>query len=440
MKTTYRWSDFCLRIQTKDGILIKNSLTGAVVVVDAETENKITHSISNGETDALSEQIDKLAHPDTAILVSKNFDEYGAWRERFIHKRDNEAHIFILHFMPTIQCQLRCDYCVEKCADRGVGMKRDVIIQSRKWVAEYLDSHPEIDSFRFILFGGEPLLQMKIVEQALKTFHEIASERNISFWTEIVTNGEFLNEEVARLLSEYNWRRVQITLDGPEDVHNSRRHGENGRPTFQNIIRNIRMLLSTKHIPKIDIRISLEASNAERVPELICYLARLDSQERINLNLGLITPTFASPSQVTTESAIAEKALVAWKVAKNCGFTTPDEFLTGPWCVAIAKHSAVLQPDGSLQKCFCTAGRKEYNFTSIFEKLEAPYLQDTRYENFKRTDQCIVEKCRFIPLCGGGCIHNAMVEQGGSVGGKHRYCQKTLLSKMNHGLLALTYG
>jgi radical SAM protein with 4Fe4S-binding SPASM domain len=143
---------------------------------------------------------------------------------------------------------------------------------------------------------------------------------------------------------------------------------------------------------------------------------------------------------MNAESAIAEKALVAWKVAKEFGFTIPEEFLTGPWCVAIAKHSAVLQPDGSLQKCFCTAGRKEHNFGSIFDKREAPYLKDQRYEHFKRTDQCIAEKCQFIPLCGGGCIHNAMVEQGGSIGGKHRYCQKTLLDKMNHGLLALTYG
>lgn len=436
----YRWSDFCLRIQTKDGTLFKNGLTGAVVVIDAETEKIINRSISNGESEAPTQHIDQLAHPDIGLLVPKDFDEYGAWRETLIRRRDNEAHIFILHFMPTIQCQLRCDYCVEKGTDRGIGMKSDVIDQSRKWVVEYLDSHPEIDSFRFVLFGGEPLLQRKVVERALTIFSEVASNRDISFWTEIVTNGELLNEDAARLLSPYDWRRAQITLDGPEYIHDSRRHGENMRPTFGNIMRNIRMLLSTNHIPKVDIRISLDASNADRVPELIRYLAGLNAQDRINLSLGLITPTFASPLQTDDESLIADKALAAWKVAKECGFIIPDEFLTGPWCVAIAKHSAVLQPDGSLQKCFCTAGRKEYNFGSIFERPREPYLRDSRYERFRRTDQCVAEKCQFIPLCGGGCIHNAMVEQGGSVGSEHRYCQKTLLDRMNHGLLALTYG
>jgi uncharacterized protein len=440
MRQTYKWSDFCLKIRVKDGTLLKNGLTGAVIVVDAKTEKEINHSILNGKTETLSARFQELAHPDVAILVPKSLDECSAWRERLVNRRDNDAHIFILHFMPTIQCQLRCDYCVEKGVNRGIGMKQNVVGQSRSWVAEYFDSHPDIDSFRFVLFGGEPLLQKKIAEQAIETFHKLSSERNISFWTEIVTNGEFLDEDTARMFSKHIWRRVQITLDGPEDVHNSRRHGGNDRPTFQNIMRNIKMLLLTDLIPKVDIRISLDLNNADRVPELIRYIAEFGAQDRINLSIGLITPTFASPVKMNAESAIAEKALVAWKVAKEFGFTIPEEFLTGPWCVAIAKHSAVLQPDGSLQKCFCTAGRKEHNFGSIFDKREAPYLKDQRYEHFKRTDQCIAEKCQFIPLCGGGCIHNAMVEQGGSIGGKHRYCQKTLLDKMNHGLLALTYG
>jgi len=433
----YRWSDFCLRIHTNGGLLLKNSLTGAVVVIDAETENKINRSLSNGD---VSVQIDTLAHPDTALIVPIDLDEYSTWKGKLINRRENGAHIFILHFIPTIQCQFRCNYCVEKGVDRGASMKQDVIDQSKKRVTEYLDSHPEIDSFRFVLFGGEPLLQKKLVMGALDTFHKLALERNIKFWTEIVTNGELLDENTARMLSKYIWRRVQITLDGPEDVHNSRRHGENGRPTFENIIRNIRMLLSMELIQKIDIRISLDINNADRVPELIQYLAELGSQNRVNLSLGLITPTFANPSKVNPQSVIAEKALVAWKIAKGCGFAVPEEFLTGPWCVAIAKHSIVLQPDGSLQKCFCTVGRNEYNFGSIFDKSGALYFKDPRFEHFKRTEQCATERCPFIPLCGGGCIYNAIVEYGGSIGSEQRFCQKTLLDKMNRGLLALTYG
>ncbi|MEI7463004.1 MAG: hypothetical protein WCK03_01245 [Candidatus Taylorbacteria bacterium] len=116
------------------------------------------------------------------------------------------------------------------------------------------------------------------------------------------------------------------------------------------------MLLSTEYVPKVDIRISFDVNNADRVPELIRFLAQLGAQDRINLSLGMITSTFANPLKASAESIIAEKALAAWKVAKDCGFTIPEDFLTGHWCVAIARHSAVLQPDGLLQKCFCTTG------------------------------------------------------------------------------------
>ena len=218
----------------------------------------------------------------------------------------------------------------------------------------------------------------------------------------------------------------------------SRRHGKNNRPTFARIIENIRMLLETDFIDKVDIRMSFDATNAGHIPDLIRYLARLNKQDRINLSIGLITPTFTGMTKSGNEEFIAEKAIAAWTVAKERGFNIPDEFITGPWCVAIAKHSAILQPDGSLQKCFCTSGRKEYNFGTIYERPEG-YLKDSRFEHFRRTDQCIEEKCQFLPMCGGGCIHDAVVENGGPDGFDKRYCQKTLLDKMNTGLLKLNY-
>ncbi|MCL5782206.1 MAG: radical SAM protein [Patescibacteria group bacterium] len=439
MKRTYRWSDFNLRLEVKDGILLKNGLTGAVVVVDAETEKSISDSITNGILEIGEERLREFADPDTAILVSSDSDEYVAWRKRLIFKRNEEAHIFTIHFLPTIQCQLRCDYCIQKGIDRGRGMEQGVLERSLVWAREYLEDHSEIDSFRFVLFGGEPLLQKKLMECSLNGFHELAREKELQFWTEIVTNGEFLDESAAGMLSEHEWRRVQVTLDGPKDVHDARRHGENGRPTFENIMRTVRMLVTTDYIRKVDIRISLDVENGDRIPELIRELAELGAQDRINLSIGLITPTFASPERVGLERVIAEKALAAWKVAKDCGFTIPEEFLTGPWCVAIAKHSVVLQPDGTLQKCFCTAGRKEFDFGSVFDPADG-YLKDSRFEHWQRTDECIARKCKFLPFCGGGCIYSAMVEHGGPIGATKRFCQKTLLDRMNHGLLALTYG
>lgn len=449
----YRWSTFQTQISLDSGnLLLKSTLTDAVVSLTPLIKAEIDALVSGDRemSDELSSVVRDLVDPAVALLILDDSDEFSAWRSRLTYRRDDEAHIFILHFLPTIQCQLECDYCFENGADRGKGMEHSMVGLSRVWLDEYFAAHPEINTFRLVIFGGEPLLRKDIVRNGLEAYHALAREHNLEFWCELTSNGELLDEQTAAVLASHNWRRVQITLDGPEDLHDRRRHGRHQRPTFQNIMRNVDMLLATDYINHIDIRISLDSETADRVPELIHYLAARDAKKRINLNLGMVTATFQTQSlvrignastsldQFVGEERIAEKALVAWAVAKECGYKTPEEYITGPWCVAIAKHSAILQPDGTLQKCFCTAGRPEYNFGTITEHFD-DYLKDERYEHFRRTDQCIEESCQFLPLCGGGCIHDAVVSHGGAEGFTERFCQKTLLQRMNEGLLRLRY-
>ncbi|MCK5060118.1 MAG: radical SAM protein [Candidatus Pacebacteria bacterium] len=434
----YVWSNFCVKVPTYSSATIyKSTLTGAVVRISKEGENNINSWLER-RNDVMPSDIQSLVDPNVGLLIQEGYNEYSSWRNRFIDKRNDGAHIFILHFLPTIQCQFRCNYCFENGGNRGMGMKAEIIQKSRKWLYEYLVSHPEINKLRFVLFGGEPLLRKDIVTQGLHAFHSLAKEKGVEFWCELVSNGELLNETTASILSKYEWRRVQITLDGPKDVHNNRRYGHNKRPTFAKIIRNVQMLLSTNYISKVDIRISFDFENADSIQRLIKYLAGFNKQYRINLSLGLITPTFQSQKKNENEHLLASKVIATWKVAQEYGFKIPDEFITGPWCIAIAKHSAILQPDGALQKCLCTAGRKEYNFATIAETPKM-YLKDARFEHFRRTNQCIEEKCSFLPMCGGGCIHDAIVEHCGPDGFNKRFCQKTLLAEYNKGLLNLKY-
>ena len=302
--TQYKWSDFRIRIQLNGGnVVIKSTLTGAVVRMSEVDEAQLNKDL---ERNKITQALSDLTNPNIGLIIPQNYDEYYAWRNRLIDRRDNEAHIFILHFLPTIQCQLSCGYCFENGGDRMKGMTDQVIADTRNWLSNYFDQHPEIDSFRLVLFGGEPLLRKDVVKKGLESLHSLANEKGLDFWTELTSNGELLDEKTAQMLSEHEWLRVQITLDGPEDVHNKRRPGKNGRETFSNVISAIKMLLSTRYISKVDIRISLDHENADNIPELIRYLAGLGSQEKINLSLGLITPTLDQPERMRWEE---ERAL-----------------------------------------------------------------------------------------------------------------------------------
>lgn len=167
--------------------------------------------------------------------------------------------------------------------------------------------------------------------------------------------------------------------------------------------------------------------------EILFYVLRIDK-----FNLGLTTPSLSAQPGRMTQEQLADSALSIWQHAKMRGFEIPDEFTAGPLCVATAKHAAVLQPDGNLQKCFCTSGRKEFNFANVTTK-PVSYTRDVRFEQWKRVDECIKERCTYLPVCGGGCTFEAMVKYGPEQGSARRFCQKTLLDRMNRGLLVLAH-
>lgn len=430
-------SSFTIFEKLSHGVLVKNTFTEAVASMTHEAKISLDSWLLQQNSLPAPDGFDSLV--EQGFLVREGVDEATEWRTLMLTTRDDEAHIFTLHFEPTLQCQFECGYCFENGIGRGASMRPETLTRSLEWFEVYLRINPEVDSFRLKFFGGEPLLcKKRLIAQALAAYQELSRKHQLDFWVEITTNGELLTEEIAKQLSHYNWRRVQITLDGPADIHDTRRFGKNGRPTFGNIMKNVRMLLSTDYIPAVDIRMTLDAGTKDHLVRLVDELDSLGNHSRIHLSLGLTTPSLSSPYGRMAQEQLAEAALAVWSYAKKKGFDVPEEFTAGPLCVATARHAAVLQPDGSFQKCFCTSGHKEFDFSHV-NVMPMGYTKDVRFEQWKRFDECVREQCAYLPVCGGGCTFEAIVEHGSAQGSERRFCRKTLIDRMNRGLLRLTY-
>lgn len=432
-------SEFCIKTKLRDGsVIFKSTKTGAVAKLSEKKEVDLQKWLVN-QNGPEPDFVSSLCGVNE-ILVNTKDNEFTNWRDQLLETRNNQAKMFSLHFEPTMQCQLDCGYCVEKGIDRGEGMTNDVFQRSLKWFDDYCDANSEVKILRLIFFGGEPLLRKDIVRKSVSEFRRLAEQRQLEFLTEIITNGELLNEELARFMSLHNWRRVQITLDGPARIHDARRHGKNNRPTFNRIWSNILMLARSDYIPMVDIRLSLDSENFEYIPELVESMAKAGIQDKVRLSIGFTESSFFVQIKETQEEWQAKQALRVWKCARDNGFKIPDEYTTGPLCVAQAKHSAVLQPDGSLQKCFCTSGLSCYGFGHISTNTSS-YTKDVKFENFDRINDCIKEKCAYLPVCGGGCTYHAAVENGGYTESfSKQHCKKVLLRDLNDGLLRLSYG
>lgn len=433
----YKWSAFTVRYPFAEGnVLMKNFLTGAVVILDGEAVEFLEAWLFN-QMLPIPNSLDTLSG-ENGLIVPEDKDEFSEYREFFLDTRNNQTKLFTLHFLPTMRCQLNCHYCFEYGVKRQGAMDSKVLCQSVYWLDHYLEANPEVVSLKCVLFGGEPLLVKQLADEALSRLKTLVENKGKEYWTEITTNGLLLDTDTAQMLKQYNLRRVQITLDGSKDLHDTRRIGHDKNPTFDKIITNVRMLLDGEYVPQVNLRLSLDMQTADLLPCLIRFLSSLGYGDKVRLSLGLIVPSFDTITKSITEAGIAQKALTAWQVAKECGFNVPDEFLVGPWCVAIAKHSAVLQPNGALQKCFCTVGRSSFDFDHV-SNLSTSYTQDVRFEKFSRMDECAKEKCPYLPICGGGCIHDSIVKNGEKGFGR-RFCQHELIATLNQGLLFLKYG
>ncbi len=434
------WSVFNVVEKVGNNYIIKNMMTRSVVKLSHEIYEHIDSAISKGID--ITKEVEILMG-DNSIIVNSEADEISIYYKSFLTTRDTDTDTFTLHFLPTILCQLSCHYCFENGGDRMRIMSDEIVYQSIKWVDEYLKIHVDmLTRLKVVLFGGEPLLGFKVIKKSLPEFFKIAKKYNVDFVTEIVTNGEFLTPEIARFLSNHNLNRLQITLDGPKDLHDKVRFGSKGKPTFDSIISNILMIINGGYIESIDLRINYENTTQHRIPELLNYIADLGIQHNIELSFGILVPTFDLEGLAIDQSErnIAESYVDYCKQAQELGFNISDEYGAGPWCVAIEKHSVTVQPDGSLQKCISTVGRKEYNFSdvSVVDFTPASYAKDARYENFKRSDKCRAEKCSYIPVCGGGCPWDSLVKYGEKGFGK-RFCQKTMIDIINRGLIKLSY-
>jgi len=290
-KLMYKISVFTIGAQAdNEAVILKNTKTGAVAKLSASQHINLRHWLEY-QDESQPDFIDSLSGTNE-ILVSDGVDEFADWKGELLETRNNHARIFSLHIEPTIQCQLECGYCFENGVDRGSGMTDAVFQKSVTWLDQYCSDHPEVEVLRVIFFGGEPLLRKDIVRKAIIAYSQLAHARQLEYMTETITNGEFLTEDVAELLSHYNWKRVQITLDGPVEIHDARRHGKGGRLTFDQIWANVVMLARSSYVPAVDIRLSLDHSNAQHIPRLLEFMAQTGVQDKIRLSVGFIESSF----------------------------------------------------------------------------------------------------------------------------------------------------
>ena len=137
-------------------------------------------------------------------------------------------------------CNLRCKYCyyLEKSSlTPHPRPMSDEVLES--FVRQYIEAQTTLE-VNFTWHGGEPLLRpISFYEKALGYQQRYARGRQI--FNCIQTNATLIDDKWAEFFSRNNFL-VGVSIDGPEEIHNSMRMGADGRGSYQDVLRGLRAL------------------------------------------------------------------------------------------------------------------------------------------------------------------------------------------------------
>jgi MoaA/NifB/PqqE/SkfB family radical SAM enzyme len=159
----------------------------------------------------------------------------------------------------TNRCNLRCITCTTW--NRGDDYEHELTTEE---ILHLVDDLVGNGVRIFYFFGGEPLLH--------PGFFDIVSKvsRDLSLFSETVTNGTLLTEERVGRLFDANMNKIWVSIDGPEQIHDTIR----GVPgTHARALAGLRRLCEEKLRRKssmlIDLAVTVSRQNYQHIEELV---------------------------------------------------------------------------------------------------------------------------------------------------------------------------
>ncbi len=403
-----RKSSYC--IIHGSGILL-HGLTGALDRADTEILSLL---------DRPQELLEVLTSEEVYHLIKRGYltekspsEEHSIFEQiasAMLHSYEKAVR-FVL--VPTYGCNLRCNYCFEQeyRGDARVMDENtiDAAFRAMASIQENCQVHP------VSLFGGEPFMTSNhavvtsIVKRGIQNGYTFAA----------VSNGVEV-DHFETILTPENFCRIQITLDGPEKIHNER------RGAFRAIVDNIDMLLDQEL--KVSVRTNVDMNNVYYVKELARFYMEKGWQDQ---------PTFSAYCDAVFGcffTGVKVSKVEIWRilleemeeypelecmdlgrinqnrVARLVKSDIPQ--FSPTYCPANGRNF-VFDAYGSIYACEENMGNtKSPSFIGRYypEFFLTDVIEKWKNRNILTMEEC--QKCSLALLCGGGCADFALTEKG----------------------------
>lgn len=389
-------------------LLVYNTLRESMVVVDDAIEDVFMSGRTPRELDP--EGLDALVREGFVYEqegYEKNLVQY-LFASRKYSKKAVETVI-----MTTEACNLRCKYCLEGELIAPRSMDEQTAHNVAQQLIERLKAHGT-KRLTLDFFGGEPLLNTTPIAVIAPKLREYCAKNEVYLHIRVTTNGTLLDYECYRLLRRLSVDKIQVTIDGPKDVHDYRKPPIDGGSSFQSIIDNLQHC-DNEH-PKLQIRLNIDAHNVARINEILHYLASTVKGFINQVPSVYVAPTELAfcPSENWNRYVFspAEKATAMVKIwGQMAELGLPVAHLPTYYpCGVLTDWATVVGVSGELYCCTALAGIREFQRGDLSNEDAQPTGVHLEFLTTDVWNQCL--HCMFLPLCGGGCRVQSLIRTG----------------------------
>jgi len=225
---------------------------------------------------------------------------------------------FSLVLMVSHNCNLRCRYCYSGRKEKNL-MNVEVAFKA---VERGVNSVREGGVLEISFFGGEPLLEVDLLEKIIEYAKELTIRREIDLKIFLTTNGTILNDKVKALMENPSLI-VSVSCDGSPSVHNMNRYDTEQRGSFLSVYKTIKYLQSRGR--EFTVVSVVTPNNVSQFLDSISYL-KSEGVRFIEPNLD-VWSRWSDKDILHLESSLKESVEFWWNNIPQLGITWFDEKL-----------------------------------------------------------------------------------------------------------------
>ena len=434
----------------KDTAIFRPSTYNIIVKLDGSNSQYMLIHGYTGAIDLANENVVNLLQPGSRVTADNEFVSAQTFstlvqRGYLTQKTASEERAFcqrwanLLHawkklfsqgsfmFVVSYDCNFRCPYCYESTiSDKGKQWNKKTF--TKEMVDRAYAAMAEIESDKakqvetITLYGGEPLLakNREIVEYIVKKGVELG------YKFDAISNGYEI-QYFKDLFGENKIRAIQISIDGPKEIHDKRRYHYQDGGTFDRIMQNIRIALDAGII--INLRVNIDATNYEYIESLYeqFKVAGYVGNSHFNFSAALVVgdenikpdhghvPEMepSRPHSLLTKADFNAKLLrtnvpgqhqerwIFEKLYTAIKHNTRINF-SSIYC-GVQVSSYIFDPIGDIYNCWETIGKERHIIGHYRDGITwEDEIKHWHNRNVGTTPRC--STCKYMFLCGGGCI------------------------------------